>query len=293
MKKWLIVAATSLLLLSSCTKEEATTPAPDQAQTDQAEPTKTEGAEPPASTGTQAQVHTPAEQSATGETAKPTEPKNTAELKYKMDKAYNIVPIQEGSSKKVVLLTFDDGPKKKEMINGLIDVLDKHHAKAIFFVNGYRVKEHPELLKLIHDRGQIIGNHSWDHIELRKLPAAKVKKQIEDVQQIVEDTIGEAPVFFRPPFGTGGDIGRQVAKENGLLYMTWSNGSLDWTMKSKDQDNPTKLMNNVLEQLHPGSNILMHELPWTVEGLDSLLSALEKKGYSFVDPNTISIKDSE
>lgn len=211
-------------------------------------------------------------------------------LKYHMNKAYNIVPNEEGTEKKVVLLTFDDGPKKAEWINSLIDTLDKHHAKAIFFVNGYRVKENPDLLKLIHDRGQIIGNHSWDHISLRKEPEAKVKQQIEDVQKIVKDTIGESPVFFRPPFGEGGDIGKKIAKENGLLYMTWSNGSLDWTMKSKGTDNPSKVIQNVLDQLHAGSNILMHELPWTTEALDQLLTKLESKGYTFVDPRSIELE---
>ncbi len=211
-------------------------------------------------------------------------------LKYHMNKAYNIVPNEEGTEKKVVLLTFDDGPKKAEWINSLIDTLDKHHAKAIFFVNGYRVKENPDLLKLIHDRGQIIGNHSWDHISLRKEPEAKVKKQIEDVQQIVKDTIGETPVFFRPPFGEGGDVGKKIAKENGLLYMTWSNGSLDWTMKSKGTDNPQKVIQNVMDQLHAGSNILMHELPWTTEALDQLLTKLESKGYTFVDPRSIELE---
>ncbi|MFU1794803.1 polysaccharide deacetylase family protein [Paenibacillus azoreducens] len=211
-------------------------------------------------------------------------------LTYHMNKAYNIVPNDENGEKKVVLLSFDDGPKKAEWINSLIDTLDKHHAKAIFFVNGYRVKENPSLLKLIHDRGQIIGNHSWDHISLRKESEAKVRQQIEDVQKIVKDTVGEAPVFFRPPFGEGGDIGKKIAKENGLLYMTWSNGSLDWTMKSKGTDNPQKLIKNVLDQLHPGSNILMHELPWTTEALDQLLTQLESKGYTFVDPRSIELE---
>ncbi|MCJ8011114.1 polysaccharide deacetylase family protein [Paenibacillus sp. KQZ6P-2] len=209
---------------------------------------------------------------------------------YHMNKAYNIVPNEEGTEKKVVLLTFDDGPKKAEWINSLIDTLDNHHAKAIFFVNGYRVKENPDLLKLIHDRGQIIGNHSWDHISLRKEPEAKVKQQIEDVQKIVKDMIGEAPVFFRPPFGEGGDIGKKIAKENGLLYMTWSNGSLDWTMKSKGTDNPQKVIQNVMDQLHAGSNILMHELPWTAEALDQLLTQLEASGYTFVDPRSIELE---
>ncbi|MDH2330774.1 polysaccharide deacetylase family protein [Paenibacillus sp. FSL M7-0802] len=208
---------------------------------------------------------------------------------YHLDKAYNVIPNQQGTEKKVVLLTFDDGPKEAAMINKIIDVLDKHKAKAIFFVNGYRVKEHPELLKLIHDRGQPIGNHSWDHIVLKNKSEPEVKKQIETVQKAVKDITGQAPVFFRPPHGAGGDVGRKVAKENGLLYMTWSVGSLDWTMK-KNQPNKTEaLLKNVTEQLHPGSNILMHELPWTAEALDSLLTRLEQKGYQFVDPQGIEV----
>ncbi|WP_342418459.1 polysaccharide deacetylase family protein [Paenibacillus sp. FSL H8-0168] len=212
---------------------------------------------------------------------------------YHLNKAYNVIPNQQGTEKKVVLLTFDDGPKEVAMINKIIDVLDKHKAKAIFFVNGYRVKEHPELLKLIHDRGQPIGNHSWDHIVLKNKSELEVKKQIESVQKVVKDITGQAPVFFRPPHGAAGDVGRKVAKENGLLYMTWSVGSLDWTMK-KNQPNKTEaLLKNVTEQLHPGSNILMHELPWTAEALDSLLTRLEQKGYQFVDPQSIEVPASK
>lgn len=213
----------------------------------------------------------------------------TVNKTYHLDKAYYVVPNQQGAEKKVVLLTFDDGPKEAVMINKIIDTLDKHKAKAIFFVNGYRVKEHPVLLKLIHDRGQPIGNHSWDHIVLKNKSEAEVKKQIESVQKIVKDTTGQTPVFFRPPHGAGGNVGRKVAKENGLLYMTWSVGSLDWTMKKSQPNKTDALLKNVTEQLHPGSNILMHELPWTAEALDSLLTRLEQKGYQFVDPQSIEL----
>ncbi|NMP10760.1 polysaccharide deacetylase family protein [Paenibacillus polymyxa] len=225
------------------------------------------------------------------ETTVPTTAVTTNKM-YHLDKAYNVIPNQQGVEKKVVLLTFDDGPKEAVMINKIIDILDKHKAKAIFFVNGYRVKEHPELLKLIHDRGQPIGNHSWDHIVLKNKSEAEVKKQIETVQKIVKDTTGQAPVFFRPPHGAGGDVGRKVAKQNGLLYMTWSVGSLDWTMKKNQPHKTETLLKNVTEQLHPGSNILMHELPWTAEALDSLLTRLEQKGYQFVDPQSIEIPTS-
>jgi peptidoglycan/xylan/chitin deacetylase (PgdA/CDA1 family) len=70
--------------------------------------------------------------------------------------------------------------------------------------------------------------------------------------------------------------------------MTWSNGSLDW--ESKNKNKPEAVVSNVLEQLHPGSNILMHEHPWTVEALDTLLTKLEAKGYGFVDPQLIEPK---
>lgn len=222
--------------------------------------------------------------------ASPGNPDGEVPLLYHMNKNYDIIPNEEGTPKKVVLLTFDDGPKEAKMINAIMDTLDKHHAKAIFFVNGYRVKEHPDLLKLIHKRGGILGNHSWDHITLKDKPYATVKKQIEDVQTAVKEITGEAPQFFRPPYGAGGDVGKKVAAENGMLYMTWSVGSLDWEMKEKDSNKTEKLIQNVTSQLHSGSNILMHELPWTAEALDQLLSTLEEKGYGFVDPRSIERK---
>ncbi|WP_405117910.1 polysaccharide deacetylase family protein [Paenibacillus sp. FSL H8-0317] len=207
---------------------------------------------------------------------------------YHMNENYYIKPNDEASPNKVVLLTFDDGPKEEKMITSLIDTLDKHNAKAIFFVNGYRVKSHPELLKLIHERGQIVGNHAWDHEDLKKMSNAEAAKQVTDVQKIVKDTIGVEPQFFRPPFGSGNDALKAAVKKNGMLYMTWSNGSLDWDKSTKDK--PEKVIQNVLDQLNPGSNILMHELPWTVEALDELLTKLEKKGYSFVDPRAIELE---
>jgi peptidoglycan/xylan/chitin deacetylase (PgdA/CDA1 family) len=208
---------------------------------------------------------------------------------YVMNKNYDLVPKDPNGNKNVVLLTFDDGPKEKAMIEPMLDILDKHKAKAIFFMNGYRIKAHPELLKLVYERGQIIGNHSWDHIELKKESNAKIDQQLKDVQKIVKDTIGISPVFFRPPFASSNDHVREAAKQEKMLFMTWSNGSLDWALK-KSFDMTTKsktLIENVMNQLHKGSNILMHELPWTVAALDQLLTQLEEKGDSFLDPRAI------
>ena len=69
-----------------------------------------------------------------------------------------------------------------------------------------------------------------------------------------------------------------------MLFMNWSNGSEDWEAHNQEAD---KVIERVMEQLHPGSNILMHELPWTVEALDRLLEQILEQGYSFVDPQAI------
>lgn len=225
-------------------------------------------------------------------TPEPTpEPSKDVEVvkSYRMDKAYRIVPIDpETTNKKVVLLTFDDGPKAEETLLPLLDTLDKHEAKAIFFVNGYRVKAKPELLVQIHDRGQVIGNHSWDHIYLGKEKPEVIEEQLIKVQDIVKEIVGKTPIFFRPPFASANEHVHEIAKAQNLLYMTWSNGSLDWDLnKTPIEKRPQAVIDNVLEQLHSGSNILMHELAWTAEALDSLLTQLEERGYSFVDPNAI------
>lgn len=206
---------------------------------------------------------------------------------YKMNDVYRFVPINEDSPKKAVLLTFDDGPKDKEVITDMLDTLDKHEAKAIFFVNGYRVKQHPELLKLIYERGQTIGNHSWDHINLKNEDEATVEEQIDQLQTEIESLIGIKPKFFRPPYGSGGDKVKEIVKNHGMLYMTWSNGSLDWDASTKNK--PDAVISNVMEQLHPGANILMHELQWTADALDELLAKLEAEGYSFINPEAIDI----
>ncbi|KIL34862.1 xylanase deacetylase [Cohnella kolymensis] len=232
--------------------------------------------------------------SAPTETTPALSPEPAAAAKsYRMNKVYRIVPIDKAkNASKVVLLTFDDGPKDKLTLTLLLDTLDKHNAKAIFFVNGYRVKAHPELLKEIDNRKQVIGNHSWDHINLKKEKPAKIKQQLESVQTIVKEVTGKTPVFFRPPFGSANASVHQIAKDNSMLFMTWSNGSLDWDLgrKVKDSDKPKAVIKNVMEQLHDGSNILMHELPWTAAAMDELLTALENKGYSFVDPNSIDLE---
>jgi peptidoglycan/xylan/chitin deacetylase (PgdA/CDA1 family) len=277
------------LSLAACAGEPQAAP-PERTNVDTQSPTP---AEDPASSpeqGTESpkpadspETEAPVETEPLQEPDKETEAEATVK-DYYMDKNYILRPIGDTGDKKVVLLTFDDGPKEEALLTAMLDTLDRYEAKAIFFINGYRAEKKPELVMLMYDRGQTIGNHSWDHIDLKAESKEKVKQQIEDVQSLVKKITGEAPIFFRPPFGSGGDIVRAEAADEDMLYMTWSNGSRDWV---KGYNKPEKVIESVLEQLHPGSNILMHELPWTSEALEELLKTLQDKGYSFLDPARI------
>lgn len=201
-----------------------------------------------------------------------------------MNRNYFVKPVEEDGDKRVVLLTFDDGPKDADMLASILDTLDRHDARAIFFVNGFRVRQNPELLQLIDQRGHAVGNHSYDHIVLKHEPEDVIDRQLSDVQAIVEETIGKAPRFFRPPNGAGNDYIREKAAELGMLYMNWSNGSLDW---ADNRNDPDGVIRSVMDQLHPGSIILMHELSWTAEALDELLTRIRAEGYAFLDPHAL------
>lgn len=285
-----VISSSLMLALAACgNAESASTPAAETSVSPAPTATSVPSAEPSAASS--AASPSPSVEPSASKPAASTEPaQEAAAPAYRMNKAYRIVPIdKEKTNDKVVLLTFDDGPKEAEMLGKILDTLDKHEAKAIFFVNGYRVKANPDLLKEIDARGHAIGNHSYDHIQLGKESADVIREQIEGVQQIVKEVTGKTPVFFRPPFASSNDDVRKTAKDNGLLFMTWSNGSLDWELGKNVKDKPQAVIDNVLEQLHPGSNILMHELEWTAEALDRLLTELENKGYTFVDPASIEI----
>ncbi|GBF72736.1 hypothetical protein PA598K_01002 [Paenibacillus sp. 598K] len=286
-----------LALLAGCTAGSGQDNAAEQpAQTEQpSAPTVEEGANAINETATPEERAADVSEGAEADQAPveaPPEPVETAsrEPLFEMNTAsYRFEPLSDETDNKAVLLSFDDGPKDKELLERMLATLDNHEAKAIFFVNGYRAKQHPELLQLIVDHGQTIGNHAWDHIDLRKAEPETARTQIEDVQQFVEETVGEAPRFFRPPFGSGGDAVKKLAADQGLLYMTWSNGSKDW--ESATRDKPDEVIRNVMEQLHPGANILMHELAWTADALDELLQRLQDEGYSFIDPDRIKLPD--
>lgn len=207
---------------------------------------------------------------------------NTVKTGYYVNKNFDLIPNDKNSSKKIVLITIDDGPGKTD--KDLITSLKKHNAKAIFFINGIHDKANQGNIKMLFDAGFPIGNHTWSHPNLKNTKNEIIVKEIDNNSKLIEKLTGKKPRFFRPPYGAINQYTKDLIKKDGMIFMNWSGAAKDWEKNTKDENIFSK---NVMNDLHDGEIILLHGHPWTTKYLDNLLTSIEKKGYSFADPDQI------
>ena len=214
----------------------------------------------------------------------------TYEVNLEPERKWYIEPIDD-ADEEVVLITIDDAPDKYalEMAQTLKDL----DVNAIFFVNGHLLEseEKKEVLKEIYDMGFMIGNHTYSHSSLQDLSEEEQKEEIISVNDMVEEIIGERPLFFRAPFGENTDYSKQIADEEGMILMNWSYG-YDWEADYQTQEAITDIMVNT-ELLGNGANMLMHDREWTNAALHDIVKGLQDKGYEMLDPKLIKTKASE
>lgn len=204
---------------------------------------------------------------------------------YEIDGIWRVVPIDDSANEKVVLLTIDDAPDNYAV--EMAKTLHELDAPAIFFVNGHFIEREEDKAKLkeIYDLGFAIGNHTYSHPNLATIEEADQREEIVRVNDMVEEIIGERPVFFRPPFGTYTDYVMQVMEDENMVFMNWSYG-YDWEADYRTKEALADIMINT-ELLGPGSNLLMHDREWTAAALRDIVIGLREKGYEIVDPRLI------
>ncbi len=208
---------------------------------------------------------------------------STPAPKYKIVSRSVVAPEDIKNKNKIVLLTIDDGPGIRT--TQMIEILKKHNAKAIFFINGMHDKNNPDVISTIDKEGFYVGNHTWSHINLKKQKDINLsKKEITKNADLIKEKTGKSPKFFRAPYGESNPEIRNFVKENGMIFMDWSGAAMDWNKSTVEKD---VFVGNVMKNIHSGSIILIHEHPWSLANLDALLTDIESKGYSYVDPNDI------
>lgn len=195
------------------------------------------------------------------------------------DKEESEVSPSVDSVRKKVALTFDDGPDPK-VTRQILETLQKHDAKATFFMLGSRVEYYPDIVTEMKDAGHELGNHTWTHADLTKLGPERIAKEIEKTSAIIEEVTGQKVEAFRPPYGA---INNSVNEMTGLPIVLWDVDTLDW--KYRD---PARILKVVKEHVKDGSIILMHDIHQsTADGLDAVLTYLKNEGYDFVTVNEL------
>ncbi len=182
------------------------------------------------------------------------------------------------TSKKVIAITFDDGPHGVNTPR-LLDMLKKRNIKATFYVVGEMVRYNPQLLRRMIAEGHEIGNHTVRHGTLTKLSISALEKEMKTAHQAIFSATGVEPKSMRPP---GGAI-KKSQKEWMLTNMGYP--TIMWSVDPNDWKRPgvEVVTRRLVEGARPGGILLAHDLHKpTVDAMPSTLDQLLAKGYKFV-----------
>ncbi|MFZ5645853.1 MAG: polysaccharide deacetylase family protein [Bacillota bacterium] len=182
--------------------------------------------------------------------------------------------------RKIVALTFDDGPDEK-YTQKVMAILEDNDIKGTFFLIGSLVEKYPAVVEELVKGGHQVAGHGWSHKNLRYLERPEIRSELIDTSSAISEITGFEPVMFRPPYGAlSADVMREVA-DLGYLSVGWTADSLDWYSRSAD-----RILASTLVDTKRGSIILMHsagvDLDETLRALPELIFTLKAQGYTFV-----------
>lgn len=180
---------------------------------------------------------------------------------------------EEDVAKKIAL-TFDDGPHPR-YTEQLLDGLKERNVVATFFVTGENAENYPEIIRREQEEGHLIGNHTYNHVQLDKISKEAAKEEIEATNQEIYEITGVYPAWLRPPYG---EWRKNLDFYVGMFPVLWDVDTLDW--KSKNVDSIMRIVKNEVED---GAVILMHDAyQSSVDAALQIVDLLMKEGYKFV-----------
>lgn len=173
-----------------------------------------------------------------------------------------------------IALTFDDGPHSvytEEMLN----VLEEAEVPATFFLLGQNIEGREELVQKIAEKGHLIGNHTFHHVQITGLSKEDACREIEETSDLIEELTGKGTEYVRPPFGTW----NEGLEENlDLIPVMWTIDTRDWTTQ-----NVHAIVEHVVKNAGDNDIILMHDsYESTVQAAEQIIRLLKADGFEFV-----------
>lgn len=193
------------------------------------------------------------------------------------------------SSKKIVYLTFDDGPS--ENTEAILEILKRNHIHGTFFVsNMYPQYQH--LIRKTYNEGNTIGLHTASHkYEIYRSEQAYFD-DLNQIAQVVKSEIGFVPAYVRFPGGSSNTISRNYApgimgklasdlNAKGYQYYDWNADSTD---AAHSEDNVDDLVAHATACNDNNVVLLCHDAPHkgtTVQALQRIIDNYRSRGYTF------------
>lgn len=157
-----------------------------------------------------------------------------------------------GGSK--VYLTFDDGPDES-VTPRVLEILEEAGVRASFFVIGHKVERHPDLARLILDRGHTLENHSHSHLRLFSLLGPwRMAREIDGAQEAIHREVGHRPSYFRAPAGLRSAWLGPLLRSRGLILVTWTRRGFDAISRR-----PERVLARLTRDLNPGNILVLHD----------------------------------
>ena len=189
------------------------------------------------------------------------------------------------TTKRVVALTFDDGPHPL-VTPRVLDILRARSVHATFFLVGKWVELYPGIVRRIVEEGHTVGNHSFTHSYLFWTSSPhRLAREIRKAQRTIESVTQTPCQWFRAPVGMKNCYLRGVLERQGLVLVSW-----DARFLGRRPFQAERLARRLRRKLVPGSILMLHDghdrrpegNPAIIETLPVLLDALEASGYRSV-----------
>ena len=187
--------------------------------------------------------------------------------------AETAAPLALPEGKKLIALTFDDGPRRATTTR-LLDGLAERGVKATFFLIGAQIENNEDVVRRMDEEGHQVGIHTFDHVKLTGLSRADFDAQVEKSRDTLKAVLGHNDFLLRPPYGMLDDGVRAMA---GCPILLWSIDPEDW----RDRDGE-RVAAEVTAQARDGGIILMHDIfPESVDAALEIVDALHAQRYLF------------
>lgn len=179
-------------------------------------------------------------------------------------------------------LTIDDGPDPI-VTPQVLDLLDRHDARATFFCIGEQAERYPDLCREIVRRGHAVENHSQRHSHGFSLSGPRaLMRELQASQDTLTRICGQRPRFFRAPAGLRNLFLNPALARCGLTLASWSVRGFDTRVNDAQ-----RVQKTLTGGLRAGAILLLHDghaartaqgVPVIVEVLPAVLASAAAAG---------------